>query len=402
MKKPRLCIFSFTYLPSIGGLVSYLRNFGIYAKNTGYEVDIFCTNAGDPSLLSFEVIDGLRVHRCDIYIKRKILKIFSVPYFLYKIYSQIKSFEKYVAEADLVVVRHIYHAFILSLFPSLRSKVVFIVPLISGRLQEINSARSSGLRKIYDRGLAIFFRAIEGYTLKKLELIGVLSESKKLELVDYYKIEETRIAVVMPGVDLERFSPVDPSVRSSILECLGRSIDLNNKIVLTVCRLVEEKNLFSLLDSMKQLENAVLYIVGDGPLRSSLEDYSSKKGIDVVFWGYRADTENFYKVADVFVLASIYEGFGHVYLEAQACGCPVVGVANNPPKIITATEEIVIDDFNGAIAKDESPAALSKAINNVLYTGELSNKRKSARSWVLKNASWASHMHKLNCLRSIK
>ena len=104
--------------------------------------------------------------------------------------------------------------------------------------------------------------------------------------------------------------------------------------VVTVGRLVKQKDQKTLITSVADLrksgKNVVLTIIGDGPLRSDLQRLSDKLGVSrsVDFAGRIQNPIEQLKKADVFVLPSIYEGFGLVLLEAMDCGLPIIAADN--------------------------------------------------------------------------
>lgn len=102
-------------------------------------------------------------------------------------------------------------------------------------------------------------------------------------------------------------------------------------VVLHVGRLIEQKNHGGLLRIMKEivekLPGARVLIVGDGPLRDSIEQSVRAQGLgDVVrLLGVRDDVPSLMSQSDLLLLPSLYEGFGLVALEANAAGLPVIG-----------------------------------------------------------------------------
>lgn len=113
-----------------------------------------------------------------------------------------------------------------------------------------------------------------------------------------------------------------------------------------VARLTKEKNhsfllnVFSVVHSRQK--NSCLLLIGDGKLRSSLEQQAKRLGISekVRFLGFRKDTPDLLATMDVFVFPSLFEGLGISLLEAQAAGLPSV-ISENVPKEATIIEPLV-------------------------------------------------------------
>jgi glycosyltransferase involved in cell wall biosynthesis/putative flippase GtrA len=98
--------------------------------------------------------------------------------------------------------------------------------------------------------------------------------------------------------------------------------------LLMVCRLEKEKNVEIVLQALNNLEdkNIGLCIVGDGSQKNSLENMAKNIGISdkVIFTGWQNNLAPYYKMADVFVSASLYEGYGLSTVEAAYFGKPLI------------------------------------------------------------------------------
>ena len=97
--------------------------------------------------------------------------------------------------------------------------------------------------------------------------------------------------------------------------------------IVNVARLVPQKGQSLLLEAFARARiPQQLVIVGEGPLRRELEQKADALGVGdrVVFAGKRANPYPWMKHADLFVLASEYEGLGIVLTEALACGTPIL------------------------------------------------------------------------------
>jgi glycosyltransferase involved in cell wall biosynthesis len=100
---------------------------------------------------------------------------------------------------------------------------------------------------------------------------------------------------------------------------------------------------------------------------AELRVYASERGVDdlVTFEGFRADVPQVMADLDVFVLPSLWEGFGLVLVEAMAAGRPVVASAVGP------ISEIVVDGVTGLLVPPGDPDALAEAIVRLLQDPEL-------------------------------
>jgi glycosyltransferase involved in cell wall biosynthesis len=130
-----------------------------------------------------------------------------------------------------------------------------------------------------------------------------------------------RVELWPPAVDSDLFHPDRKSTAMRDRLSGGRP---DRPLLLTVSRLAPEKNVGFLADIIRQLPDACLAVVGDGPHRAALEQRFA--GTDTRFLGYLKGEElaAAYASADAFVYASETETMGNVVLEAMACGRAVV------------------------------------------------------------------------------
>jgi len=125
--------------------------------------------------------------------------------------------------------------------------------------------------------------------------------------------------------------------------------------------------LSALPEILTSVPNAILILVGDGPLKETLERETKKLGLDgrVLFPGFVESTYQkalFYYSADVFVLPSTttQESFGIVNLEAMACGLPIVASR------IGGIPSVVKDGECGLLVPAKDPPALAEAVIRLL------------------------------------
>ena len=133
-----------------------------------------------------------------------------------------------------------------------------------------------------------------------------------------------RCVVVPFGIELSSFAECDPKSVSAIRQQHGE------RVILSVGRLVYYKGFEHLIRAMVRVDGRLL-IIGEGPLRESLEKLAQSLGLSerVIFLGRVNDLVPYYHAAQVFALASVArsEAFGIVQIEAMAAGLPVVNTA---------------------------------------------------------------------------
>jgi glycosyltransferase involved in cell wall biosynthesis len=145
-----------------------------------------------------------------------------------------------------------------------------------------------------------------------------------------------------------------------------RAIHRLKNTVSIVASLTEHKGHRFLLDAMqrviKMVHDARLWIIGDGPLRSNLEELSLSLGIsnNVRFWGMRTDVPDILMQSSLFTLASTREGLPMTIIESMAAGLPVV--APN----ISGIPELVIDGTTGLLVLPGDSIALANALTTLL------------------------------------
>jgi glycosyltransferase involved in cell wall biosynthesis len=180
-------------------------------------------------------------------------------------------------------------------------------------------------------------------------------------------ISAERIVVVHSATDVGRFERAGGE-REGIL----KEFRLSEQTLLigNVAACVGHKGQDYLLSAMptvfSEFPNAVLFIVGDGPLRRELEASARglKIGNRVIFTGVRDDVPRFLHAFDLFVLPSWGEGMGSVLLEAMAARKPVV--ATDAGGIV----EVVRDCINGLLVPKRNAEALARGIGWMLRNGD--------------------------------
>ena len=197
---------------------------------------------------------------------------------------------------------------------------------------------------------------------------------------------------IAPGIDIEHFRAVDAT---ALRQSLGLT---NKKVIVSVGRLVHRKGQDFLIESMpqilKQVPDAHLLLVGQGPYRERLEKLVNKHSLhkNVSFIGriqYK-DLPSYICVGDIFAMPSRsrfagleVEGLGIVYLEASACGLPVIAGASGgaPDAVIEGVTGFVVDGTN-------TNQIANRAIQLLLDEKLRISMGSAGRSWIEKEWRW--------------
>ena len=134
-------------------------------------------------------------------------------------------------------------------------------------------------------------------------------------------------------------------------------------VVLYVGRLVAGKGLDTLLEAAVGIEKMLVVLVGDGPLRDSLEAQACRLGVRVHFAGAMENPTPYYRRADVVVLPSRMEAMPMVLIEAAAHAKPVIATR------VGGIPEIVSDDQTGILIESSDAGQLHDALDRIRDPG---------------------------------
>ncbi len=190
-----------------------------------------------------------------------------------------------------------------------------------------------------------------------------ISEAVARFTVDVEDAPPDRLVTIHYGLP-----PASPVGRETSRADLRAALGLPAETLLagTVCRLVEQKGLPYGLEAFARIAGrfpaAHLVLTGDGPLRGALEAQAAALGVAerTHFLGWRAETAPIFAGLDLFLMPSLWEGFGLVLLEAMAQGVPVVGSA------VSAIPEVVVDGETGLLVPPRDVAGLAEALAALL------------------------------------
>jgi glycosyltransferase involved in cell wall biosynthesis len=191
----------------------------------------------------------------------------------------------------------------------------------------------------------------------------VNAESIAAGLVVRERVPRAKIAVIPNGIDLSRLPPFNVD-RAAARDAAG--LAPGRWLVAQVGRLTAQKDYPTFLRAAALIAgerpDVDFLIVGEGPLRQELERLAASLGIGsrVRFLGLRHDVPELLAAVDVLVLASVFEGFPNVVLEAMATGA--VAVATD----VDGARELIASGEHGLLVPPGQPAAVADAVTRLL------------------------------------
>lgn len=276
------------------------------------------------------------------------------------LFSDVRLYARVFMRAAALVRRH-------------RINVVCVGELVSGGMLGLM------LKKIFGVKLVVYVHGEEITTVKAGRLHGnsrrrYLAGADKIVAVSSFAcdaltglmgVPPERVALIRNGVDTQRFAPADRA--ADLIERHGLQ---GKTIILSVGRLVPRKGMDMTIRAMKHVyarnQNCHYLIVGEGGQRAELERIVAEEGVAhcVTLVGAPDDSElvRYYQSCDIFIMANRTmpdgdtEGFGLVFLEANACKKPVIGGRAG------GAVEAVLDHETGYLVDGHDPHAIAQRL----------------------------------------
>ena len=211
-----------------------------------------------------------------------------------------------------------------------------------------------------------------------------------------------KLVKVAPGIDVDHFIPQDASGLRSELKLE------NKRVIVSVGRLVHRKGQDHLIQSMPEIlrsvPNAHILMVGQGPylshLKKLVQDLNLVDHVSFIGRIQFAQLPQYICAGDIFVMPSRsrffgleVEGLGIVYLEASACGLPVIaGSSGGAP-------DAVLDGITGIVVDGENNQEIaSAAIKLLLDIDGAKAMGLAGREWIIENWRWEIWSQRFNNL----
>lgn len=163
---------------------------------------------------------------------------------------------------------------------------------------------------------------------QQADVVVAISEQTKQDIVDFYKIKESKIQVIYQSCHRQFYLNGKPTIEAQ--KTALKHYNLPDNFILYVGTINERKNLLGLVEGLKNVENPInLVVVGDGGVYlRKVKEYIANQGLtNRVFFLPKinfADLPAIYAASKALVLPSFFEGFGIPIIEALWSGTPVI------------------------------------------------------------------------------
>ncbi|MBF0502964.1 MAG: glycosyltransferase family 4 protein [Candidatus Riflebacteria bacterium] len=204
------------------------------------------------------------------------------------------------------------------------------------------------------------------FLLRRVHTTISISKMTKERFLQWAPVSPNSVKILPNAIHLEKYG-----VRERNPDLISRYGFAGKRVIMTLGRIVEReryKGFDEVIDLMpgllQQFPNLVYLIVGDGTDLPRLKQKVIDMGLvgKVIFAGAIPEDEkaDHYRLADAYIMPSAGEGFGFVFLEALACGIPVVASKTD------GSREAVRDGILGTMVDPTSPAEIEAAIIEAL------------------------------------
>jgi len=349
----RIAILTVNYFPLVGGAEVFAGELAQFLVRRGHAVDVI-TERADESLPEFEVMEGINVYRVSF------TKIRGFT-FITSLLSMLRTLWRLDRRVSYDLIHSIAEAptsQVGTLFKKWRKRP-YLITIQGGHLQK----RDFGVNlrnRLLKRLVGWSFRNADGvHAISRM----LAEEAKKLGAGD---------VIILPnGVKPETFKFVPKEEARSKL-----GISSSEKVIISVSRLIPRKGTHHVIKAFARLlprfPELRLLIVGDGVWKEELERLARELGVAnrVDFKGFVPHERlgEILPAADVFALTPEYEGLGIVFIEALACGVPVVASS------VGGILDIIENGRNGFLVPPGDVEKLLDALEKLLTNDDLQRK----------------------------
>jgi len=342
---------------------------------------------GDDDGPADETVEGVRVHR----VMRADFKPGRLLPFAFAARVARKAVRLHRAEGFDIVHSHFAdHAGFAGAIVSRVLRKPFVLTVHG---YDVNYSKELG----YGFGVTWPQRVFVFLVLRSANKVCPVSNALRRRCIERWLVDPARLQVVHDGTAVE--GPPDEQGLRRLRADLGLN---GSKVILSVSSLLKVKGQQNVLRALptvvSEVPDAVFLMLGEGPYLGELRKLVAELGIErhvriVNRYAVGAELALFLGLCDVFVLASILEGFGIVYLDASALGKPVIGSRGQ------GDEDFIVDGRNGFLVEPGDTEALAGRITLLLRDERLRLEMgHRAREAVQQGFLWRHNVEKLTAV----
>jgi len=385
MKK--VLLMNVLYKPNVGGIENSISEISKILIDNGYEVDILCSNRNNEDETRLEAI--CKKNRAKIYRYDYDYSKFS---FLRNILNSKKAFKdlndknKY----SFIISRN-YFLVIVAAITGVKN-IKYIPPEVSYYSKKGTKSRPS-LKELSRDSIKFL---LQWFALILSKDVYVLSESM-FNQVRQISLRLISPEIVNPGINLERFSIPNLEEKNKLKDLYG--VSKNKKNLLALGRFSEIKQFDLAILAMTLLpDDYLLILVGSGPEREKYQNIINKNNLKdrVLLFNSTTSPEDFYKMADVFLMTSRYESFGQTILEACVSGLQIISFSRKSG--VNTNTELMLSECEGAyLVEEQSIDALANTIMESFENKKIAHSNFTKNQNILsKRYSWNNFVSSLN------
>lgn len=361
MKKKKILIISTYYFPYVGGAEIAIRETFKRIKDN-FEIEIITTRLSLKNKKE-ESLDGIKIMRV------------GCGCFLDKLLFPITAFFK---------AKKRNYDLLFCLLTNQSALAGNLINLLRKEPSILNV--QSGDNETYIKSKLGIFYFLYNWTFSKKYHYQVISNFLKKRCIKH-GIGPEKITIIPNGFDDNIFTP---NLNTKINEKLRKKLGMKNeKVLITVSRLALKNAVDDIIKSLTFLKtkNTKLIVIGSGEKEEALKKLTKnlKLSKQVLFLGqvdYK-EIPKYLHISDVFIRPSLSEGFGNSFIEAMACGIPVIGTK------VGGIPDFLDDKKTGLFVKRKNPPDIAEK-TEMLFKNERLKKEivKNGLKFVNEKYSW--------------
>jgi glycosyltransferase involved in cell wall biosynthesis len=307
------------------------------------------------NLKKYEFVDGIHVHRVSVIGRTTMPTATLISLLTFAPAAFFKGLEITHKHAfDIINAHFIIPSGVPALALSWVRKIPLVVTLVGGDIYDPSKGISP-----HKHGI---IRSVIRFIARHAQALTAISHDTKQRAIELHGIRE-EIIVIPIGL-------VRSSTEALPREALGFTTE--DFLCVSVGRLVPRKGYDTLLDAFRQLPNAKLIIIGDGPMKRELEEKISKYNISeqvhLVGFVPEAEKQAMLRSVDLYVSAAQHEGFGIVFLEAMNAGLAIVSANDGGQK------DFLEHGTNALLVSPHDAHGITAAVTNLMTHSDIRKK----------------------------